>query len=81
MFFALPPAIDQNVLVSYVNGGGNVYINGVTGVGGSASEAAAWNTFLNAFGLDFASTYNGIAGVIATGEGHPVLAGVPETMR
>lgn len=76
LFFALPPAIDQNVLIAYVNAGGGVYINGGTGVGGSASEAANWNTFLNAFGLNFASTYNGVAGTIAMPPTHPVLDGV-----
>ena len=74
--FALPPEVDQTVLIDYVNAGGNVYINGGTGVGGSAAEAADWNTFLNAFGLNFASSYNGIAGVIALASTHPVLAGV-----
>jgi hypothetical protein len=34
VFFALPPEIDQNVLISYVNAGGNVYISG----GGSGLE-------------------------------------------
>ena len=77
VFFALPPDVDQNILVSYVNGGGNVYINGGTGVGGAASEAADWNTFLNTFGLNFASSYNGIAGNIPIASAHPVLAGVP----
>lgn len=77
VFFALPPAVNQAVLTAYVNGGGNVYINGGTGVGGSVSEAAAWNTFLNAFGLNFAATYNGINGNVPIVSAHPVLAGVP----
>jgi hypothetical protein len=77
VFFALPPSIDQNVLINYVNAGGNVYINGGTGIGGAPSEAADWNTFLNAFGLNFAAAYNGIGGVIPIASGHPVMAGVP----
>ena len=77
VFFALPPSIDQNVLINYVNAGGNVYINGGTGIGGAPSEAADWNTFLNAFGLNFAAAYNGIQGVIPIASGHPVMAGVP----
>lgn len=77
VFFALPPAVDQSVLTNYVNAGGNVFIEGGTGVGGSASEAANWNTFLNAFGLNFASSYNGIAGNIAIASSHAVMAGVP----
>jgi hypothetical protein len=76
VFLALPPTVDQSVLTNYVNGGGNVYINAGTGVGGAAFEAAAWNTFLNAFGLNLASTYNGIGGNIPISSAHPVLAGV-----
>jgi hypothetical protein len=76
VFFALPPVVDQLVLTDYVNNGGNVYINGGTGVGGSVAEAAAWNTFLNTFGLNFASTYNGIGGNVPIGSAHPVLAGI-----
>lgn len=77
VFLALPPAVNQNVLIDYVNGGGNVYVNGGTGIGGAASEAAAWNTFLNAFGLNFAATYNGIGGVIPIVSSHAVMDGVP----
>jgi hypothetical protein len=76
VFFALPPAVDQSVLIDYVNAGGNVYVHGGTGVGGAVAEAAAWNTFLNAFGLGFATTYNGIGGNVSIVSGHPVLAGV-----
>ena len=76
VFFALPPSVSQTVLVDYVNAGGNVYINGGTGIGGSVSEAAAWNTFLNTFGLNFSSTYNGIGGNVAIASSSPVLAGV-----
>jgi hypothetical protein len=76
VFLALPPTVDQSVLTDYVNSGGNVYINGGTGVGGPVFEAAAWNTFLNAFGLNFASTYNGIGGNIPISSSHAVLAGV-----
>lgn len=76
VFLALPPTVDQDVLTSYVNAGGNVYINAGTGAGGAAVEAAAWNTFLNAFGLNYASSYNGISGVIPLASSHPVLDGV-----
>ena len=77
VFLGLPPAVDQNVLINYVNAGGNVYLAGGTGIGGAASEAANWNTFLNAFGLNFAPTYNGIGGTIPITSVHPVMAGVP----
>ena len=76
VFFALPPSVSQTVLVDYVNAGGNVYINGGTGVGGSVSEAAAWNTFLNTFGLNFASSYNGVMGNIPITSSSPVLSGI-----
>ena len=76
VFFALPPAVDQGVLTTYVNAGGNVFIEGGTGVGGAAAEAAEWNTFLNAFGLTFGSSYNGISGNIAISSTHQVLSGV-----
>jgi hypothetical protein len=33
-------------------------------VGGAADEAAAWNPFLNAFGLGLATSYNGVTGDI-----------------
>lgn len=50
------------VLAAYVAGGGNVYIAGGTGVGGSAAEAAAWNSFLAPFGIQMSSSYDGIGG-------------------
>lgn len=52
-------------LTSYVNGGGNVFLEGGTGCcGGAGGEAAYWNPFLNNFGLSFASVYNGVSGDI-----------------
>lgn len=52
-------------LTSYVNGGGNVFLEGGTGCcGGAGGEAAYWNPFLNNFGLSFASVYNGVNGDI-----------------
>ncbi len=78
VLLALPPQVDQNVLISYVNGGGSVYLSaGTAGIGGGApAEAAAWNTFLNAFGLSYAAGYNGISGNIPIVSGHPVMAGI-----
>lgn len=77
VFFALPPAVDQSVLTNYVNAGGNVFIAGGTGVtGDAATEAAAWNTFLNTFGLNFASSFNNINGNISISSTHAVMAGV-----
>jgi len=52
---------DNNVLIDYVNAGGNVYLAAGTGGWGKnnpAGEAAAWNQFLNYFNLGLASTWN-----------------------
>ena len=67
---------DNNVLIQYVEAGGNVYLMGGTGWGGAPNEAARWNTFLNHFGLQFASSYNGVSGNIAISSTHPIFAGV-----
>lgn len=69
-------AADNSVLINYVNAGGNVYLAGGTGWGGSANEAARWNTFLNEFGLGFGTYYNGIQGNIAIDNDHEIFAGV-----
>jgi hypothetical protein len=69
-------AFDNSALISYVNGGGNVFLEGGTGVGGSVAEAARWNTFLNAFGLGYGSSYNGVSGDIAISSAHPIFANV-----
>jgi len=69
---------DNNALIQYINGGGNVFLEGGTGVvaGGAAGEAAQWNAFLNAFGLGFGSVYNGVGGNIPIASSHPIFAGV-----
>lgn len=69
-------AADNNVLIQYVNAGGNVYLAGGTGWGGAAAEAAQWNTFLNAFGLGFGSSYNGVCCNIPISNAHPIFTGV-----
>jgi hypothetical protein len=78
VFLGCSPVPNNAVLTSYVNAGGSVLLEGGTGCGGPAVEAANWNGFLNSFGLQFESTYNGIAGNIAISNpfGHPVLNGV-----
>jgi hypothetical protein len=83
VFLALPatPAISNIDLIDYVNAGGSVYLAGGTGFpAGAASEAAAWNPFLNTFGLQFEAPYNLIIGSIGISNplGHPVLDGVTE---
>ena len=69
-------AFDNSVLIDYVNGGGNVFLEGGTGEGGAVAEAARWNTFLNAFGLGFGNFYNGVQGNIPISSSHPIFSGV-----
>lgn len=68
-------------LIQYVQNGGNVYLMGGTGIGGAIFEANFWNPFLNAFGLDFAPQYNGIAGNIPINSPHPIFAGVSQLFQ
>jgi hypothetical protein len=67
---------DQQVIIDYVNAGGNVYIGAGTGSLGAAAEAAAWNQVLALAGLEFEAAYNGISGNPAPIGPHPLLAGV-----
>lgn len=70
-------AVEISTLIDYANSGGHVYLAGGTAVGGPATEAAAWNPFLNAFGMSYASNYNGIVGNIdVTSATHPIFEGV-----
>jgi hypothetical protein len=50
--------VDNSVLIDYVRSGGNVFVEGGTGLGGNIYEAADWNVFLQAFGLAFADDYD-----------------------
>ena len=68
---------DNSVLIDYVEAGGNVYLAGGTAtLGSSSQEAAAWNTFLNNFGLGFGTSYNGVGGNISISSAHPIFNGV-----
>lgn len=72
---------DASVLTAYVKGGGNVYLFGGAGWLGSqpdwdgSVEAAAWNPFLNEFGLGL-SLFNDISGNIPISNTHPIFEGV-----
>jgi hypothetical protein len=68
--------VDNSLLTDYVNNGGNVYLAGGTGWGGSTQEAANWNPFLNSFGLGFGSFYNGVNGALTPPATHPIFNGV-----
>jgi hypothetical protein len=67
--------LNNAALVTYVNGGGGVYLAG--GVGMSpAAEAAGWSSFLNHYGLAFvSSSYNGLSSVTINSS-HPIFAGI-----
>jgi hypothetical protein len=66
--------LNNNAMINYVNSGGGVYLVG--GVGNSAPvEAAGWSTFMNHFGLAFATTYNGLTNVPITSS-NPIFTGV-----
>jgi hypothetical protein len=61
------PSMDALALVNYVLAGGNVFVIGGTGTGGSAGEAGYNNPFLNAFGLGFGTSYNNLSTVSTVG--------------
>jgi hypothetical protein len=65
--------VNDTTLINYVNGGGNVYLAGGTGL---IDEPTVWNPFLNAFGLSFGPSYNGISGNMAISSTHPIFTGV-----
>jgi hypothetical protein len=70
-------AVDQQVVIDYLFGGGNVYIMAGTGSGGSSAEANNWNQILSTAGLQFSSSYNGISGSpTPDDQSDPLLAGV-----
>ena len=74
--FLAGDAVNNATLIQYVNAGGNVYLAGGTGVVSAAAEAAQWNPLLNAFGLAFAPSYNGVGGNISISSSNPIFAGV-----
>jgi len=67
--------IDVDVLASYINSGGNVYLPAGTTSTPSAL-AAIWNPFLNQFGLDMSDNVNGLRGTYPISSAHPLLNGV-----
>jgi RHS repeat-associated protein len=69
---------DNTVLIQYVENGGHVYLAGGTGeFRDTSEEAAAWNTFLNHFGLGFeGAAYNGVGGTLPIRSSHPIFVGV-----
>lgn len=69
-------------LQAYICDGGGVYIAAGTGgiTGGAAGEAAQWNSLVNGFGLNLASTYDGLIANLTVPPllvtASPVMAGV-----
>lgn len=64
VFLAANVGNDANLnaqLTSYVNAGGNVFLEAGTGCcGGAGGEAGYWNPFLNSFGMSLANAYNNV---------------------
>jgi hypothetical protein len=72
IFLLVTPA-DNNVLIDYVELGGNVYL----AYSGDPSHLdEQYNTFVNHFGLGLGVINNGIVGNVAVSSPHPVFAGV-----
>jgi hypothetical protein len=65
--------VNNATLISYVNGGGNVFLEGGTG---NIDGHNAWTTFLNAFGLAYGDNYNGIGGNMAINSTHPIFTNI-----
>jgi len=64
--------VDADVLIDYVRSGGHVYLAGGTG----GNEAAAWNRFLEPFGLRFDRRDDRISGIVDIDSSSPLFAGV-----
>jgi hypothetical protein len=71
---------ELTALISYVSSGGGVYVAAGTNTitGGAVGEAAQWNTLLNPFSLNLASTFNSITLNTPTNSSSPILNGVTQ---
>lgn len=67
--------VDNSVLISYVEAGGNVYLASGSSVSAQA-EANNWNQLLNYFGLEFVVSFNGITEASTINSPHPIFSGV-----
>jgi N-acetylmuramoyl-L-alanine amidase len=78
-----PPVVppDTQVLIDYVKAGGNVYLASGTDPDNPASEAAQWNPFLHACGLDFVPTLNDVDGILKSNSSHPIFASVQRLLQ
>jgi RHS repeat-associated protein len=75
VFLAADLPANNQVLISYVEAGGSVYIAAGTGAGGALGEAVAWQPLLNHFGIDLETMYRG-GGTDAPTIAHPLFVGV-----
>jgi len=71
--FVAGNTVDQRVLLDYVAAGGHVYLAGGTGSIG-VNDGVYCNPFLNAMGLRFGTSFNGIAGVLPITSTDPILS-------
>lgn len=74
-----PP--NPQLLIEYVQAGGNIYLAGGTSIATAQIEADQWNPLLNACGLEFESPLNNINGVIPIDSNHPLFHGVQELFQ
>jgi hypothetical protein len=74
--FLAGEAADNDVLIDFVRGGGNVYLAAGTGVGRAALESERWNRFLNTFGLTLAPEYYPLNRFVAIDSSSPVFKNV-----
>jgi hypothetical protein len=78
IFLASTQVPDFQILAQYVQAGGGVYIAGGTS-SNAAAVAAAWNPFLNGFGLALDASSDGLCFggcSLSISSSHPLLAGV-----
>jgi hypothetical protein len=72
VFLCWAPVPDHNLLISYVNAGGSVYL---AGYGSMSEDMTKWNPFLHHFGLGFTNVSTA-SGALPIDSIHPILAGV-----
>jgi hypothetical protein len=73
--FVAGNTVNQQVLLEYLAAGGHVYLAGGTGSIG-VNDGVYWNPFLNAMGLRFATSFNGIRGVVPITSADPIFQDV-----
>lgn len=76
--YAAPTTIPTAQLIAYVQAGGNVVVSLGSGLNNDtgAQEAAAWNPFLNAFGLSILPLYHALVGDIPIVSSDALMNGV-----